>query len=207
MTLREHLYTQKKIIFDIKNDMGYEVLIDSHTLPGNSVQKVHDKIEAWYREATQMPDHLHLELEIYKGDIEWTAVGTDNHNWDNHTDFIDEVINSLKNSDEPEERFSINFSAEGVFSESETCIVTDLYFCHFTQEDEEVEIELSDKQMKLLQSMIIEFVRENPCQSLDLAADNSYSINVDTRTVSFTQEGCPEISQDLLDFIDLDAEI
>ena len=75
------------------------------------------------------------------------------------------------------------------------------------QEEEEIEIDLSDSQLKLLQRMIIEFVRENPSQSLDLAADNSYSINVETGIVSFTQEGCPEMSQDLLEFIELDAKI
>jgi len=187
--------------------MGQEVLIDSENIPEKSIQKIHEQIESWYREATQMPDQLHLELYLSNNQIEWDARAVDNHNFDSYSDFTVDLVDSLIDSDEPEERFSINFSAEGVFSESETCAVTDLYFCHFAEEDEEVEIELSDKQMKLLQSMIIEFVCENPCQSLDLAADNSYSINVDTGTVSFTQEGCPEISQDLLNFIDLDAEI
>jgi hypothetical protein len=83
----------------------------------------------------------------------------------------------------------------------ETCEITDLYFYRLSEENEESEIQLSSKQMKLLQSMIIGFVSDNPSQSLDLAADYTFSICVEGDTVSYIQKGCPEISQDLLDFI------
>lgn len=207
MTLRELLHKKKKISFYITNDMGEEVLIDSENLPKKSIKKIRNKIESWFREATKMPDQLRLELYLSNNQAEWDATAVDNHNFDSNSDFTEDILDCLIDSDEPAEKFSINFSAEGVFSKSETCEVNDLYFCHFTEEDEEVEIELSDKQIKLLQNMIIKFVQDNPSESLDLAADYSYSLSVEDDTISFINEGCPEICQNLFEFIDLDAEI
>jgi hypothetical protein len=203
MILRDLLLFNKKISFEITNDMGYQVLIDSENIPDDLEEKIHEQIETWYREATQMPDRLYLELYLSEDQIEWNAIAADHHYWDDYSDFIDDILDSLTESDEPKESFSIQFSAEGIISGSETCKITDLYFYRLSEDNEESEIHLSSKQMKLLQSMIIEFVSDNPSQSLNLSADHTFSICVEADTVSYIQKGSPEISQDLLEFLSI----
>ena len=47
MILRDLLLCNKKISFEITNDMGNEVLVDSENIPDNLVEIFHEQIESW----------------------------------------------------------------------------------------------------------------------------------------------------------------
>jgi hypothetical protein len=186
--------------------MGYQVLIDSENIPDDLVEIFHEQIESWYREATEMPDRLNLELYLSEDRIEWDATAVDNHHFDSYKDFLDELKEALNDSDEPDENLSLQFYAEGTIGDIETCEISDFYLCKSTEDDEESEIVPSENQVEMVKKMIIEFVANKRSEVLDSLDDNSsYSISVEDGNVTFSQEGFPEMSRDVLNYLVLDS--